>query len=101
MSLQMMPAIKIIDAMVPLRMNNPAPGVYVFDLGQNISGWAQLKIGGPPGTNVRLRFTELLYDNGMINQENLRSARAEDRYILKGEVRKSGSLALPIMVSAI
>ena len=27
----------------------------------------------------------MLYDDGMINQENLRSARAEDVYILKGE----------------
>lgn len=85
LSSQMMPAIKIVDTLVPLRMTNPAPGVFVFDLGQNISGWAQLKVSGPRGTDVRLRFAELLYDNGMINQENLRSARAEDHYILKGE----------------
>jgi alpha-L-rhamnosidase len=32
-----------------------------------------------------MRFSELLYENGMINQENLRGARAEDVYILKGE----------------
>jgi len=82
---QLMPAIKVVDTIVPLVMTNPAPGVYVFDLGQNISGWAQLRVRGPRGADVCLRFAELLYDNGMINQENLRSARAEDRYILKGE----------------
>jgi alpha-L-rhamnosidase len=32
-----------------------------------------------------MRFVELVYDNGMINRENLRAARAEDHYILKGE----------------
>jgi alpha-L-rhamnosidase len=32
-----------------------------------------------------MRFAELLYDDGMINQENLRGARAEDVYILKGQ----------------
>jgi len=42
-------------------------------------------VRGPRGTAVRLRFAELLYDNGMINQENLRAARAADVYILKGE----------------
>ena len=66
-------------------MSNPQPGVYVFDMGQNFSGWARLRVAGPRGTAVRLRFAELLYDNGMINQENLRGARAEDVYILKGE----------------
>jgi alpha-L-rhamnosidase len=85
LSAQLMPAIKVVDTIVPLVMTNPAPGVYVFDLGQNISGWVQLRVRGPRGTDVSLRFSELLYDNGMINQENLRSARAEDHYILKGE----------------
>lgn len=85
LSAQLMPAIKVVDTIVPLVMTNPAPGIYVFDLGQNISGWAQLRVRGPRGTDVRLRFAELLYDNGMINQENLRSARAEDHYILKGQ----------------
>ncbi len=85
LSAQLMPAIKVVDTLVPLRLTNPAPGVYVFDLGQNISGWAQLRVKGQRGSEVRLRFAELLYENGMINQENLRSARAEDRYILRGE----------------
>ncbi|MCX8159839.1 MAG: glycoside hydrolase family 78 protein [Candidatus Saccharicenans sp.] len=85
LSAQLMPAIKVVDTIVPLTMTSPAPGVYVFDLGQNISGWARLRVQGPRGTDVRLRFSELLYENGMINQENLRSARAEDHYILKGE----------------
>lgn len=85
LSAQLMPAIKVVETIVPLTMTSPAPGVYVFDLGQNISGWAQLKVRGPRGTDVRLRFAELLYENGLINQENLRSARAEDHYLLKGE----------------
>jgi alpha-L-rhamnosidase len=84
LSSQMMPAIRVVDTIVPLRMTNPAPDVFVFDMGQNFSGWARLRIEGPAGTDVRLRFAELLYDNGTINQENLRSARAEDHYILKG-----------------
>jgi alpha-L-rhamnosidase len=85
LSAQMMPPIRVVDTIVPFAMTNPRPGVYVFDMGQNLSGWARLRVSGPRGTDVRLRFAEILYDDGMINQENLRSARAEDHYILKGE----------------
>lgn len=85
LSAQMMPPIQVVDTIVPLRMMNPKPGVYVFDMGQNFSGWVRLRVSGPAGTTVRMRFAELIYEDGMINQENLRGARAEDVYILKGD----------------
>ena len=89
LSSQMMPAIQVVDTIVPLKMTSPQPGVYVFDMGQNFSGWARLRARGPRGTDVRMRFAEMLYDSGMINRDNLRSARAEDHYILKGEEEES------------
>ena len=85
LSSQMMPAIQVTDTIVPLTMSCPKPGIYVFDMGQNFAGWAELRVRGPRGTAVKMRFAEMLYDTGMINQENLRGARAEDIYILKGE----------------
>ena len=85
LSAQMMPPIRVMDTLVPLKMATPRPGVYVFDMGQNASGWALLRVAGARGATVKLRFAELLYPDGMVNQENLRSARAEDVYILKGE----------------
>jgi alpha-L-rhamnosidase len=88
LSAQMMPPIRVTDTLVPLKMTNPAPGVYVFDMGQNASGWARLRVTGPRGAAVRMRFAEIIYENGAVNQENLRSARAEDTYILKGEAEE-------------
>ncbi len=85
LSAQMMPPIRVMDTLVPLKMTTPRPDVYVFDMGQNASGWARLRVTGARGAAVKLRFAELLYSDGMINQENLRSARAQDVYILKGE----------------
>ena len=85
LSAQMMPAIQVVDTIVPFKMSNPQPGAYVFDMGQNFSGWVRLRVAGPRGTAVHLRFAELLYENGMANQENLRGGRAEDVYVLKGE----------------
>jgi alpha-L-rhamnosidase len=89
LSAQLMPAIRVVDTILPLRMTNPGPGVYVFDMGQNFSGWAQVRASGPEGTDIRLRFAELVYPDGRINQENLRGARAEDHFILKGSGEES------------
>ena len=85
LSAQMMPPIRVVDTITPVGLTNPQPGVYVYDLGQNFSGWAQLRVKGPRGAAVKLRFSELLYDDGMINRENIRGAKARDTYILRGE----------------
>lgn len=84
-SAQMMPPIRALQEMTPKRMSSPKPGVLVYDLGQNFSGWVRLKVSGPRGTVVKLRHAELLYEDGTLNVENLRSARATDTYTLKGE----------------
>jgi len=85
LSAEMMPPIKVVDTIVPFKLTNPKPGVYVYDMGQNFSGWVQLRVKGPRGTQVKLRFAELLYDDGTLNVENLRKARATDVYILRGD----------------
>jgi len=59
-------------------------GNYVFDYGQNMVGWGKLKIAGDAGTEIKLKFAELLHDDGTVAQENLRTAKAIDIYTLKG-----------------
>ena len=83
-SAQMMPPIQVVDSMVPVSLSNPQPGVYVYDLGQNFSGWAKLRVNGPAGAAVQMRFSELLYPSGMINRETIRDAKSRDIYILRG-----------------
>ena len=81
---QAIPPIEETDSLAPVRRWSPAPGTYVFDLGQNIAGWARLHVQGPPGTHVKLRFAEILAADSNITQINLRSAKATDRYVLSG-----------------
>jgi alpha-L-rhamnosidase len=80
-----LPPIRRNKMVQPVQMSNPEPGVYVYDLGQNFAGWVRLKVQGPRGSKVRLRFAELLNIDGTLNVVPNRSARAEDIYILKGE----------------
>jgi alpha-L-rhamnosidase len=72
------------ETLAPKNMTNPAPGVYVFDLGQNMVGWARLRVAGNQGTKVQLRFAEVLKPDGDVYTENLRTAEATDTYILRG-----------------
>jgi alpha-L-rhamnosidase len=59
-------------------------GTYIFDMGQNMVGWARLKVRGDAGAEVKLRFAEILNPDGTIYTENLRNAEATDTYILRG-----------------
>jgi alpha-L-rhamnosidase len=81
----MMPPIRVVDSMLPRSIAGPTPGVFVFDMGQNMSGWVQLRVQGPAGTRVTLRFAELVYPDGTINRENLGEAKTRDIYTLKGQ----------------
>ncbi len=67
-----------------LKLTEPKAGAYVFDLGQNFSGWIRLKVSGEAGEKVVMRFGEMLNADGTVYTANLRSARATDTYILKG-----------------
>ena len=76
--------IRITDTIRPRTVKEVKDG-WVFDFGQNFSGWCRLKVSGPAGTKVTLRHAEVLFDDGSVDQRNLRSARATDVYILKGQ----------------
>jgi alpha-L-rhamnosidase len=67
-----------------LELTEPEAGSYVFDLGQNFSGWIRLKVKGHAGDKVVMHFAEMLNADGTAYTANLRSARAVDTYILKG-----------------
>jgi len=81
---QVGPPVRVTQELTPRRVTQPAPGTYLYDLGQNMVGWARLKVRGPAGTPVRLRFGEMLNPNGTLYTTNLRGAKATDTYILSG-----------------
>ena len=76
--------IRVYNELVPQKITQPEPGVYIFDLGQNFAGYARLAIKGNPNDTIVMRFGEMLHQDGTLMTENLRFARATDTYILKG-----------------
>jgi alpha-L-rhamnosidase len=68
----------------PVAITQPKPGVWVFDLGQNFSGWNRLAVRGPAGTTVTMRHAEVLNPDGTLYTTNLRAAQVTDRFTLAG-----------------
>ena len=64
---QMMPPIKATQIIKPVKLTESKPGVFVFDLGQNFSGYTSLKVKGPRGTKVTLRHGERLLPDGSLD----------------------------------
>ena len=60
------------------------PGVYVYDFGQEITGWCRLKADGPAGTHLRLRHAEKISPDGSLDSRNLWGVQQEEDYILDG-----------------
>ena len=62
------PPIKVMDEFKPIKVTQPKPGVFVYDLGQNHSGFPQLSVQGPAGATVKMIPGELLEANGLVRQ---------------------------------
>jgi alpha-L-rhamnosidase len=75
---------RIVENLRPVAVVEAKPGVYVFDLGQNIAGWCRLNVRAPRGTEVSLRHGELVESDGSVYTANLRGAAQADRYVAKG-----------------
>lgn len=88
------PTVQAIDTLTAVARTEPRPGVYVYDMGQNLAGVPQIEL--PPmekGRRICLRYAEVLYpplpeyekDKGMLMMENIRAAMAQDIYIARGD----------------
>jgi len=64
-------------------------GEKVIDFGQNLTGWVIAKLKGRAGDSIRLSHAEVLDKEGNFYTDNLRSAKAQDVFILKGDGEES------------
>lgn len=76
--------IKVMETIKPVSVKELKPGVYIYDMGQNMVGWTRLKVKGVRGSKVSLRFAETLQPDGSLYVANLRTANVTDIYTLKG-----------------
>ncbi len=81
---QMQPPIRAVSKYEPKYVAYAGKSAVVYDLGENIAGWASITVSGQAGQKVTMGFGEVLDADGLVMQENLRNAKAVDTYIMKG-----------------
>ena len=64
----LIPRVVIAERLAPLRFTRPRPGVIVYDMGKNSSGWPEILVQGRAGDRVRMVPGELLNPDGTVTQ---------------------------------
>jgi alpha-L-rhamnosidase len=59
-------------------------GETIVDFGQNLVGWIKLTVKGKAGDQITIHHAEVLDKDGNFYTENLRAAKQEIQYTLKG-----------------
>ena len=84
-------------------VSEPKPGVFVYDMGQNMVGVPRIRLKGKEGQEITFKYGEMIYPTevpedpmppltaevyaerkGLAYNENYRGALATDHYILRG-----------------
>lgn len=85
--------VKAIQKLTAQSVEEVRPGIFVYDMGQNMVGVPEITLKGiKAGQEINLRYAEVKYpdlpryagNEGMIMLENIRAAMAQDKYITKG-----------------
>ena len=80
------PPVKIVGAISPKESWTLNDNTYIFDFGQNFTGWVKLKIlGSKNGDVIKVRYSELLNNDKSLNTLPNRTAKNEDEYTCNGD----------------
>ncbi|MBL7738633.1 MAG: family 78 glycoside hydrolase catalytic domain [Chitinophagaceae bacterium] len=77
--------IKKHEAIAAVKVITTPKGEKVIDFGQNLVGWVQLNVKGKAGDTIKVSHAEVLDKKGSFYTENLRGAKAQTVYVLKGD----------------
>jgi alpha-L-rhamnosidase len=72
--------VRATETLAVQEITEPEPGRFVFDLGQNMVGWAKIKVPTEKDQTITIRFAEMLNTNGAMYTANYRGAKSTDYY---------------------
>jgi alpha-L-rhamnosidase len=84
---QVQEPIRVVSERSPAKRTEPAPGIVVYDTGQNLTGWAELRVRAPAGTAVEAFYSEKLGENGRastLGNDLVFGQLQTDYYVAKG-----------------
>jgi alpha-L-rhamnosidase len=77
--------IKAHENIQPIKILTTPKGEQVLDFGQNLVGFVRMKISGKAGDKIVLSHSEAMAKDGNLYFANLRNAKSEDTYLIKGD----------------
>ncbi len=81
---QPMPPIRAGENIAPVNISQPKAGVFIADFGTNMAGRAELRVSGPAGTRIAVRYGELLYPDGTLNPMTAVCGQLKNRELPEG-----------------
>ncbi len=79
------PPVQIVETIQPVKKIITPKGELVFDLGQNMVGWMEIKLKAKQGSKITLTHAEVLDKDGNFYIDNLRKADQKVQYIFSGK----------------
>jgi alpha-L-rhamnosidase len=70
LSAQMEPPMRATETRKPVKLSEPKPGVYLYDLGVILTGWVRFEALGEPGQKITLDYNEVLNPDGTLDTTN-------------------------------
>ncbi|WP_375582870.1 family 78 glycoside hydrolase catalytic domain [Cyclobacterium xiamenense] len=94
MSAQLMPPIRQVQSLKAVHQWEVNDSTLMLDFGQNLTGWADIRVNGPAGPRVKMRYGERIYPDSTLDVEELSrfiwtGDTQTDRYYLKGAGEES------------
>ena len=79
--------IRVVAERPPGKRTEPVPGVIVYDVGQNLTGWAEIRLRAPAGTAVEIFYSEKLDADGrasIVGNDLVFGQLQTDYYVARG-----------------
>ncbi|HEY4325259.1 MAG TPA: family 78 glycoside hydrolase catalytic domain [Mucilaginibacter sp.] len=84
LSAQMQPPIKITRIIKPTGIIEVGKDTFIVDMGQNFAGVTRIKVTGPSGTKIKLRYGEELFADGRLNYFTSVTGQIKEQWHLTG-----------------
>lgn len=72
--------VRVMEVLPTQKLAEPEKSRFVFDLGQNMVGYPEIKIPVKKGQKITIRFAEMLNPDGTVYTENYRKAKSTNHY---------------------
>lgn len=78
------PDVKAHEVFRPIKIHPAPKGGWTYRFAQNCSAMLRFRVKGPAGSTVRFKLSEVVQDDGQVEQLNLWNATALTSYTLRG-----------------